>query len=550
MPDNFDPTTIEDPTLRQAFLFLLNQIEALTTLVQTLQAENQALRDENNHLKGEQGKPKILPNRKQGDISSEKERRTPHTRPAKHTRHYQTIDRTQLLRVDKTSLPTDAVHKGYEECIITDISFQCERVCYRREKYYSPSLNRTFVAELPSGYTEGQYGPGVHTLVLSLYSQSGMSEPKIKQLLGELGVPISAGLISNWLTHQTKEFVAESHSVLEAGLASSAWAQLDDTSTRVNGTNQTCLIICNPLYTYYQTNPTKERLAVLRVLVGGNLRYRYNEEARALLAAWKVPTKWIAQLARGWPPEPCDLSEAEFKEWLAQHLPKLSPQHKRQSRYALGLAYYHAQSEWPVVELLVGDDAPQWEWLAAEFSACWIHLGRHYQKLSPTTAYFRQVLATFGTKFWVYYRQLLSYKGCPSPAEAVRLRVEFEELFGGKVKTGYTELDKRLAQTYAQQAQLLAVLIHPEIPLHNNASELGARQRVRKRDVSFGPRTERGKTAWDSLQTLAETCRKLGISFYRYIHSRLTKSDEVAPLATLIRARALELNLSGSWATL
>ncbi len=64
------------------------------------------------------------------------------------------------------------------------------------------------------------------------------------------------------------------------------------------------------------------------------------------------------------------------------------------------------------------------------------------------------------------------------------------------------------------------------------------------------PGTESGKTAWDSLQTLAETCRKLGISFYRYIHSRLTKSDEVAALATVIRARALELNLSGSWATL
>ncbi len=286
MPDNFDPTTIQDPTLRQVFLFLLNRVETLTRLVQTQAEEIQRLRDENNHLKGEQAKPKILPNQKPGDISSEKERRTPHTRPAKHTRHYQTVDRTELLHLDKTSLPTDAVHKGYEECIITDISFQRERVCYRREKYYSPSLNRTFVADLPAGYTQGQYGPGVHTLVLSLYAQSGMSEPKIKQLLSELGVPLSAGLISNWLTHQTEVLVAESKPVLEAGLASSMWAQLDDTATRVGGPNQACLVICNPLYTYYQTNPTKERLTVLRVLLGGELRYRYNEEARALLAAW------------------------------------------------------------------------------------------------------------------------------------------------------------------------------------------------------------------------------------------------------------------------
>lgn len=230
-----------------------------------------------------------------------------------------------LLRVDRTSLPNDAVHKGYEQCIVTDISFQRERVCYRREKYYSPSLNQSFVAQLPTGYADGQYGPAVHTLVLSLYAQSGMSEPKIKQLLAELGVPLSAGLISNWLSHQTEIFVGESQAVLEAGLESSAWQQLDDTSTRVNATNQACLIICNSLYTYYQTNPTKERLAVLRVLAGGKLRYRYNEEARALLCAWKVPAKWIGQLAGGWPTEQDDLSEVEFKEWLGDTCLKCPP---------------------------------------------------------------------------------------------------------------------------------------------------------------------------------------------------------------------------------
>ncbi len=187
MPANFDPTTIQDPILRQAFLFLLNMVEKLTLKNQTLREENQALRDEINHLKGEQAKPKILPSHKPGDISSEKERRVPRTRPAKHTRHYQTIDRIELLRLDKASLPTDAVSKGYEECTVTDISFQRETGCFRREKYYSPSLHQTFLADLPAGYTQGQYGSAVHTLVVSLYAQSGRSEPKIQQLLGELG---------------------------------------------------------------------------------------------------------------------------------------------------------------------------------------------------------------------------------------------------------------------------------------------------------------------------------------------------------------------------
>ena len=71
--------------------------------------------------------------------------------------------------------------------------------------------------------------------------------------------------------------------------------------------------------------------------------------------------------------------------------------------------------------------------------------------------------------------------------------------------TGYQELDKLIAKTQAKQARLLTVLDFPELPLHNNPAELAARQRVRKRDISFGPRTPDGVAAWDTVMTLAET---------------------------------------------
>ena len=113
MPDNFDPTTIEDLTLRQAFIFLAGQIESQAAHIQALQQENQTLRDQNNHLKGEQGQPKIQPNKKQAKLSSEKERRAKKPRPAKARRaHYQTITRTQTLRMAPDQLPPDAVPKG------------------------------------------------------------------------------------------------------------------------------------------------------------------------------------------------------------------------------------------------------------------------------------------------------------------------------------------------------------------------------------------------------------------------------------------------------
>jgi len=43
-----------------------------------------------------------------------------------------------------------------------------------------------------------------------------------------------------------------------------------------------------------------------------------------------------------------------------------------------------------------------------------------------------------------------------------------------------------MATTRAHKDSLLLVLKFPELPLHNNPAELGARGRVRKRDVSFG----------------------------------------------------------------
>jgi hypothetical protein len=74
---------------------------------------------------------------------------------------------------------------------------------------------------------------------------------------------------------------------------------------------------------------------------------------------------------------------------------------------------------------------------------------------------------------------------------------------------------------------LLLVLQYPELPLHNNAAELAVRQRVRKRDVSFDPRTHEGVHAWETFMTLAATARKLGGSFYVYLDNvRLAEGIE------------------------
>jgi hypothetical protein len=90
-------------------------------------------------------------------------------------------------------------------------------------------------------------------------------------------------------------------------------------------------------------------------------------------------------------------------------------------------------------------------------------------------------------------------------------------------------LDQRIAKTKAKKESLLLVLQYPELPLHNNAAELAVRQRVRKRDVSFGPRTQAGIRAWDTFATLAATSKKLGVSFYQYIYDRIAGENRIPP---------------------
>ena len=102
-------------------------------------------------------------------------------------------------------------------------------------------------------------------------------------------------------------------------------------------------------------------------------------------------------------------------------------------------------------------------------------------------------------------------------------------------RTGYQELDERIAKTAANQELLLLVLKHPELPLHNNDMELAARRRVRKRDVSFGPQSGTGARAWDSFQTIVATAAKLGVRLYEYLLKRRIAPNDTPSLAEYIR---------------
>ena len=46
-------------------------------------------------------------------------------------------------------------------------------------------------------------------------------------------------------------------------------------------------------------------------------------------------------------------------------------------------AYYQQQTDFPIIERLLADDAPQFKLLTLYLALCWIHDARHYKKLKP-----------------------------------------------------------------------------------------------------------------------------------------------------------------------
>ena len=394
---------------------------------------------------------------------------------------------------------------------------------------------------MPEGY-EGDFGPCVKSTAITLKNDCNVSGPKIFVFLTNYGVDISAGTVSNVLIKNKEIFHKEKDELFIAGLSSSIYQQIDDTSARVRGENYYMQILCNPLYTAYFTVSNKSRLTVLEILQTGQenggkgLKYSLNEEAIELLERLRVSKKLINEI--NILKSDRNFTREEIEDFLLDHFPLINEITRTRILEAAAIAAYHKEEDYPIIKILLCDDAPQFKLLTEYLSLCWVHDGRHYKKLSPIVPFNVKCLEEFIERYWKYYRRLLEYKADPSEDFAEELSKEFDTLFS--TRTGYKYLDERIAKTKAKKANLLLVLKYPELPLHNNDSELGARAQARKRDVSLHTMTEEGTKANDTFLSITQTCKKLGIRFYDFVYDRITGSFNIPSLAQLILAETEE----------
>ena len=548
-----DLETITDPNIKIAITLLFNLIEEQASENQRLREENQKLRDENNILKGEQSKPNVKPSNKGGggNISSEKERKGAGGGKGKKNRNRGSkrnrirIDRTEVCKVDKSNLPADIKFKGYESVVVQDLKIVTDNINFKKEIYYSPSQNKTFRGELPTGY-DGEFGPNIKALTVIMKYVCNTTEPKILEFFTNFNIHVSGAWISGILTKKqnTDIFHREKNAIFKAGLKSTRHQQIDETGARVNGENWSNHIVCNNFHTTFFTTKKKNRLTVLDILLNFKKRkYYLNSESLRLLELMTVQKgirkKWSELHANNG--KDTEYTSKEFKKILKEYFSNIGKIQKSRILEALGIAYYHNQTKFPIIDILICDDAREFKLLTKLLGLCWVHDGRHYKKLSPIVPHHITATKEFLEKYWNYYRELLAFKKDPKKEKATELSLEFDILFS--TNTGYKKLDKRIAKTKTKKKELLLALKYPEIPLHNNEAELGARAQVRRRDASLQTITKEGTKANDTFLTIVQTAKKLKVSAYDFIFDRVSKKFELPSLSEIIAKKSNELKI-------
>lgn len=530
---NVVTTTNDIEELRAICRLLLNIVEESASTIKKLTEQVQELRDEVNHLKGEKGKPTFKAKQPPDDHSSEDERSNKDNggkdKKSKSKKHKIIISRKEVCPANTAELPQDAIFKGYQSVIVQDLIISTDNIEFQKEVYYSPSLGKSITGVLPSGYC-GDFGPNIKTLILSLHNDSNMTQSAIVEFFTTHGVLISSASVARIILGGYRQFKDEKTAIIKAGLQSSDYQHIDDTGAKVDGKQNYAHVLCNPYYTAYFTRPDKSRLTLLEILSGGTLEYRFDALAYELMKSMKLPDKALESVKAMNPA--LILNQQEVEQLLRVIYPEQNS-YKTARKVILEASAISGYRNHPqAIQLLLCDDAPQFKQITQELALCWVHEGRHYKKLTPIVNEHRQELDAFLSRFWDYYRELLKFKECPTVEASVLLDIGFDQLF--KMQVQYVELAERMHKTVAKKRELLVVLHHPGVPLHNNPAEHGARAQARKRDISFQTKTALGTLAKDTMMTVVQTARKLKVNLYGYLYDRVSGAMNMPSLAELI----------------
>jgi len=130
--------------------------------------------------------------------------------------------------------------------------------------------------------------------------------------------------------------------------------------------------------------------------------------------------------------------------------------------------------------IILSDDAGQFN--IFEHALCWIHADRLIHKIIPYNKRDRKAFKKIRGRIWKFYEDLKIYQQAPNLNDQKKLERRFDTIF--TTKTDNATMNLALKRLHHNKKELLLVLKHPEIPLHNNLSESDIREYVKKRKIS------------------------------------------------------------------
>jgi hypothetical protein len=363
------------------------------------------------------------------------------------------------------------------------------------------------------------------------HHQCRVPQHLIHEQLCELNIEISSSQVNRILMEDPVGFTAEQGEVLRAGLETATYVHTDDTGARHQGRNGYCTVLGNDLFAYFRSSDSKSRQNYLQILRHPYDDYVLNEYSRGYLETHPFAQSELKKLT--FSAQVICHGEAAWQAYL-EGLNMTAVQAVRLVTEAalIGSVIEHGVSP----ELIIlSDGAPQF--VLFIHALCWIHMERSLRRLVGETPEMAQEINTVRYQLWAYYQALKIYRQSPSEADKQTLGRCFDAIFG-QCFAGNDALNAVLKTFRDHKQELLRVLEMPVVPLHTNDAESDIREGVIRRKISGTTRSESGRRARDTFMGLKKTCRKLGVSFWQYLTSRLKRDGTIPFLPDIIRQRA------------
>lgn len=486
------------------------------------------LQDEIRRLKGEKKKPKIKKaNTKDLNPASKK------PRTKKEKKKNIEIDEEVELNVDRDELPKDAKFVGTRDVVVQELIIKRRNIKFVMKRYYSKSLGKVLEGQIPEEFKGREFGPQLISFILYQYYKNRVPHKKIIEMLSDWGIEISAGTVCSILNNLKEDFSIDLKSARDAGLKKSSTLHIDDTGAKINGVNGYTFGISNKYFTQYDTRPEKNRWAAVGSLLGGEQKFVINDEAVNFIAK-KLKRPKVTVFFTGKKGE-AQLTRNEFEDLLSDEIfDDVSKKQKDIVRTACAISALRSNALGPPIRFLVSDDGTNFVDLVKNHQLCWVHEIRNYKLSEVFKRIEFETLDKLVLEWRGFYNRMKEYKNNPSATLRIKIRSEFDRITSHK--TNVKPLDKQLQRTRKKKDKLLLFLKYPQLPLHNNLCENDLRERVIKRKISLQNRSLQGVKSWDLMLSLASTCRKLNLSFWRYIEDRVSCREAIPYLGKVVKS--------------